>query len=161
MKYSSVDLEINNQTDFEIEPDFFRHIFQEVIALVSMECLEGKKASISVAFIDQEEIARINEQYRQRKEPTDVLSFCEHEKISDLCHNKDKEVFLGEILICPEYILKSAPNFGVSFEYELAYIFSHGILHLLGFEHGEKMFGLQEKIAQKFAGDSKFDKIKQ
>ena len=48
-----------------------------------------------------------------------------------------------------------------SFEYELAYIFSHGILHLLGFEHGEKMFGLQEKIAQKFAGDSKFDKIKQ
>jgi probable rRNA maturation factor len=78
-----------------------------------------------------------------------VLSFSEYAKISEMCDNMEKELFLGEIIICPDYVASSAKVQGVSFEFELAYIFSHGILHLLDFSHGEEMFSLQEEIAKK------------
>lgn len=145
---NKVEVEINNLAGLEIEDGFFQKIAEEAIGAGEVACLESKKIRISLAVVSEDEISRINAEYRSKKEPTDVLSFSEYGNISDLCHNDEEEIFLGELLICPDYIFESAKLQNVSFEFELAYIFSHGILHLLGFDHGEKMFSLQENVAK-------------
>lgn len=142
-------LELNNLTDFDVSEDFLSEILKQTFSEVSLKCLIGKKTLISSAMVSEKEIAKLNLEYRKINEATDVLSFSEHAKIQDLCNNEEEEVFLGEIILCPSYIEKSSIKQGVSFEFELAYIFSHGILHLLGFAHGEKMFSIQNKVAEK------------
>jgi rRNA maturation RNase YbeY len=81
-----------------------------------------------------------------------VLSFCESEDLKNFCNestNIDEDLFLGELILCPDYIEKNAKEDGESMKYALAYIFSHGVFHLLGFKHGKKMFSFQKEIAQK------------
>ena len=142
-------IEINNLAGLEFEESFFEKVAEDTLKSSGVDCLKEKEISISVALVSEEEISGINKRYRQKDCPTDVLSFSEYAKIEELCDNGSEEVFLGEIIICPDYLEKSAKEQGVSFEFELAYIFSHGILHLLDFSHGEEMFSLQERVAKK------------
>jgi len=144
-----ISIEINNLAGLAFENKFFVEVAKNTFDFGEADYLDGKRVSISVAFVSEDEIRKLNNEYRGKNSATDVLSFSEYANISNLCNNKSKDVFLGEIVICPDYIKKSAEVQKVSFEFELAYIFSHGILHLLGFEHGEKMFSIQEKIARK------------
>lgn len=149
MQKTESSLEINNLTGFDVSGDFLTKISLETLKKGAPKCLSEKKINISLALVSGKEISKLNSRYREKNQPTDVLSFSEYAKIQDLCNNVGKELFLGEIVLCPEYISKSSKEQKVSFEYEMAYIFSHGILHLLGFSHGKKMFSLQEDVAQK------------
>lgn len=144
-----ISLEINDLADFQVGEVFFEQVASETLDVSNVNCLEGKEISISVALVSEDEIRQINNNYRQKNQVTDVLSFAEYAKIEEICNNVNKEIFLGEIILCPSYIKRSAVEQNVTFEFELAYIFSHGILHLLGFFHGEKMFFLQEKVTKK------------
>ena len=62
---------------------------------------------------------------------------------------KDEKIYLGEIIMCPAYIRKCAADENLDFQKEFVRAFSHSVLHLLGWEHGEKMFAIQDKVAQK------------
>ncbi|HBP01503.1 MAG TPA: rRNA maturation RNase YbeY [Candidatus Moranbacteria bacterium] len=151
-------LEINNLTQFAVEDGFFEKVARETLSDSRRVCLAGKDVSISVALVSEGEIAGLNKRYREKDRPTDVLSFCEYADSEDLCNNEDKDVFLGEIILCPQYITRSAKEQEVSFEFELAYIFSHGILHLLDFSHGKEMFSKQEETARRLT-DKKIKNI--
>lgn len=107
-------------------------------------------SAINVVFVDEKEMQRLNKEYRNINDVTDVLSF-----------NLDAEGFLGEIYICPEYIEKTVEKY----EEELLRVIVHGILHLLGFEHKAKlddiskqkedMFVKQEEILENILKDLK------
>lgn len=107
-------------------------------------------SAINVVFVDEKEMQRLNKEYRNINDVTDVLSF-----------NLDAEGFLGEIYICPEYIEKTVEKY----EEELLRVIVHGILHLLGFEHKTKlddiskqkedMFVKQEEILENILKDLK------
>lgn len=143
-------LEINNLTEEIFPENFFKVVAEETLANEKLECLNEKKILISFALVDENEIAELNANYRKKDEPTDVLSFQEFDR-KQLCTQAGEEVFLGEIVMCPEFLKKSAKVNETEFLWEAAYIFSHGILHLLGHEHGKEMFSLQELVANKIS----------
>ena len=148
-------LEINNKTKFKFSKKKFEAIFKKTIELVADEDVSKKILELSIAFVDEDEIHLLNRQYRKKDSSTDVLSFAEFEKIQELKESdlpKDSEgLFIGELIICPSYVQKNATEDGESFEFAMAYITSHGILHLLGFSHGKKMFDLQRNVAEMLA----------
>lgn len=112
--------------------------------------LEEKKISLSVAIIGDEEIQRVNERYRGCDSSTDVISIGDYSDDKDVSQEEASSFFLGEVLLCWDYIEKSATIQEVHPVFELCYVLSHGVLHLLGYEHSEEMFALQEGVAKQY-----------
>ncbi|EKE19135.1 MAG: hypothetical protein ACD_9C00124G0009 [uncultured bacterium] len=144
-------LEVNNKTAEKFPKKFFLEIFRRSMELADLQCLKNKSLELSVALVEEDEIEKINTQYRKKNSPTDVLSFCEYENMEEFCEkiskSQEQNIFIGELILCPKYIARNAREDRETFEYALAYIVAHGIFHLLGFEHGRKMFSLQQQIA--------------
>ncbi len=153
MKYT---VEINNKTKDKFSKKKIEAIFERTICLIADKNLNAKKLELSVALVSANEICLLNRQYRRKNSATDVLSFAEYEKtkqlFSDNLSNYDEAIFIGELIICPSYVKKNALEDGETFEFAMTYIVSHGILHLLGFSHGKKMFSLQRAVADELVG---------
>lgn len=109
---------------------------------------------VSVSFIDNEEIHKINKEYRKIDRPTDVISFA-------FLDNEDRAkeyasgmpVILGDIYISLDKADEQAKEYGHSMKRELCFLLVHGLLHLLGYDHMTKedeeiMFPLQDKILE-------------
>lgn len=144
-------LEINNTTNSPIENGFFEVVAEKTFAELKYDFLKDKKVGISLAFVSPDEIKKLNKEYRQQDSVTDILSFPEHASIEELkkaaLENPEEELFLGELILCYNDINEYAKKEGLNLEKELAKVFSHGILHLLGFSHGDEMFALQDVVA--------------
>ncbi len=99
---------------------------------------------ITLVFLPSEEIHRLNKEFRDIDRPTDVLTFVE-----------DSDDYLGDVLICYDYIKKQADEYGHSFKRELYFLITHGYLHLLGYDHlseeeEKEMFALQTDLLNKY-----------
>ena len=108
----------------------------------------------SVILVDRAEIHAINREYRHIDRPTDVISFAMEEGESSGIPSSTRE--LGDIFINVEAIRTQADDYGHSLKREFCFLFTHGLLHLLGFDHlneddEKKMFGLQEVILDEIA----------
>jgi len=97
---------------------------------------------ISVSFVDNDEIRKLNKYYRGIDQETDVLSFpleefelVEEDEINEV---EEERVLLGDIVISLEKAMEQAQEYGHSFEREVAYLTVHGMLHLLGYDHMEE-----------------------
>ena len=106
--------------------------------------LEKHNWVVSILFCDNKTMSLLNKQYRNRDEPTDVLSFIMGETDGD-------RYIAGDIVISPEMAAENARYFGISPEEELRRLLIHGILHLAGNDHEcnneeEPMLVLQEKL---------------
>jgi len=112
-------IEINNLTSFVVDDKKFSTVAKNVLKGENKET-----ETISLAFVDKEEIRQLNKNFRKKDKPTDVLSFALSE-----------DGYLGEIVICPDIVKENAKKYGVSVEYETMKVFVHGILHLLGYDH--------------------------
>lgn len=90
-------------------------------------------AELSIAIVEDAEIAELNEKYRGKSGPTDVLSF----ECDDLCAAVDPEepVTLGDVVIAPDVARANALELGHTVEEELNLLLVHGVLHLLGYDH--------------------------
>jgi len=111
---------------------------------------------IDVSLVDDETIHAINRDYRHVDRVTDVISFAFNEDKNPHDQIKDPEVerMLGEILICLPQAQRQAKEIGNSERRELSFLFVHGLLHLLGYDHMKKededvMFPLQDVILEK------------
>ena len=103
-------------------------------AVLRMEKFEGP-AEISVLFVDNEQIHKLNLQYRGKDVPTDVLSFPMGENgVYDINHATGAKV-LGDIVISMEKAVAQAERYGHSLEREVGYLTAHSMLHLLGYDH--------------------------
>jgi probable rRNA maturation factor len=91
----------------------------------------GKNYDLSLVIINKKEIHELNNKYRKVDSPTDILSF-----------PIDKNT--GEIFICQEIAKKKAPEFDREYYNFLSYLFIHGLVHLLGHDHGDKMEKIEE-----------------
>ena len=142
-------LEINNTNKSPVKKAFIKKVVLKTLERSAYAELSRKNLSLSIALVGEEEICRINEVYRQKDHATDVLSFCEYEDAEQLKNSAESELFLGELILCYNYIkrLWDDKSGGETLEKELAEIIAHGVLHLLGFQHGRKMFDLQASVA--------------
>lgn len=101
------------------------------------------RASVEVLFVDEERIRRINSETRNIDSATDVLSFPLIDEIKPFVKknypyeysSESKSVEIGSIVICVGRAEEQAKEFGHSFERELTYLFVHGLLHILGYDH--------------------------
>ncbi|MDF2536235.1 MAG: rRNA maturation RNase YbeY [Bacillales bacterium] len=117
--------------------------------------VEGTEVSIS--FVTNHEIQQLNKEYRDKDMPTDVLSFAMEEMGED-----EIEIFadgmptmLGDIIISVDKIQEQADDLGHSFDRELGFLVTHGLLHLLGYDHMEpeeekSMFEKQQILLDTF-----------
>lgn len=114
-----------------------------------------KPAEVSVSFVDNSEIRRLNRLYRNMDKPTDVLSFPLGENgVYDI----DKETgaaLLGDIVISIETAMKQAKMYDHSLEREVGFLTVHSMLHLLGYDHetspleAEKMHEKEEMVLER------------
>ncbi|MFZ2187436.1 MAG: rRNA maturation RNase YbeY [Candidatus Moraniibacteriota bacterium] len=143
----------------EVKTPFREDFFQKIALRTLEECrfsfLEGKEISLNVVALSPEKIQALNAKYRGKDGVTDVLSFGEYGDRESLERGEEEEIFLGEIFVCPAFIETAAKEDEVTFEREMAYIFSHGVLHLVGYDHEEEMFAIQEAVTDVFTGEKR------
>jgi probable rRNA maturation factor len=142
-----VSLELAKNIPCGIPKRFFERVAKEAIEKSGLETPPGATVSLSVALVSLEEIQMLNRTYRKKDRPTDVLSFGNFRSKADIAPDAVGDIFLGELVLCPPFIEAAAKEDRVAFEQEMAYIFSHGVFHLLGFRHCPRMFRLQDEIA--------------
>lgn len=97
-------------------------------------------AEVTLLFVDESEMAWYNERFLDRHGATDVLSFPVEELIPGVVPDTDPQgppLMLGDVVIAPAYVRRQAEEMGVTFEDEMALMVTHGILHLLGYDHTE------------------------
>ena len=109
-----------------------------VIGTENLQKLDKERCQLSVTFVGLEEIHELNREYRGVDRPTDVLSFPQFEDISEELPEVG-EICLGDVVICEEKAREQAAEYGHSFERELVYLFTHSVLHLLGYDHMEEV----------------------
>ena len=102
---------------------------------LELEGLSDERVEISVTFVESEEIRSLNREYRDNDKVTDVLSFPQFDDLNEI--PDFGEICLGDVVICKERAEEQAEEFGHSFEREIIYLFTHSILHLLGYDHME------------------------
>ena len=132
------------------------------IAKVAFSYLNIKENyEVDVSLVDDETIHQVNRDYRNVDRVTDVISFAfnDDKDPKDQINSLDVQKMLGEILICLPQAKRQADEIGNSLERELSFLFTHGLLHLLGYDHMTPedeaiMFPLQEKILG-LVGDKK------
>ena len=92
-------------------------------------------AEVSVLFVDNNEIQRLNRIYRDKDKPTDVLSFPLGENGAYDVNNETGACLLGDVVISIETALKQAKIYDHSLEREIGFLTVHSMLHLLGYDH--------------------------
>ncbi len=128
----------------------------ENLALITLETqtkftLKPKTLSFDLQIIKSSEMQKINFEYRKINKITDVLSFPAWDQ--SFPHFNLQFISLGDIFICQNKIEEQAYEYGHSIEREAAFLFVHGFLHLLGYDHEtsaeeKEMFGLQKLILE-------------
>jgi probable rRNA maturation factor len=109
------------------------------------------ECEISLTFVDPQEMEELHIKWMDETGPTDVLSFP-----MDMPEKKGDIVTLGDIVIAPAVAAKQALEAGHSTEHEIYILATHGLLHILGYDHADPdeekvMFALQEKIVKEWS----------
>jgi len=146
----------NEQDEVEL-PQGLEHKLEELLAIAGE--LEGvETGDVSVTIVDDEAIRELNAQYRGLDKPTDVLSFSMLETAgeetpihygdeadeTDADEGEEGELVelpdepIGDIVISAATAKRQAEEYGHSLERELAFLFVHGFLHLIGYDHQDE-----------------------
>ncbi|TYP78005.1 rRNA maturation RNase YbeY [Paenibacillus methanolicus] len=140
----SIQLDWSNEQEKVELPEAFVGKLEELLKLAAQA--EGiEDGEVSLTFVTDEEIHSLNREYRNIDRPTDVLSFAIQEVTDeelDIVYeveSEDEEVplegMLGDIIISVERAAAQAEEYGHSLERELGFLFVHGFLHLIGYDH--------------------------
>ena len=126
----------------DIEKINEEELIKVVVDTILREESVVKKIDIYITLTNNDNIQKINAEHRNIDRPTDVLSFPMFEreeitnlKIEDEDNEEHEEMMLGDIIVSVEKVREQAEEYGHSFKRELAYLITHGMLHLLGYDH--------------------------
>ena len=144
-------IEINNESGVEVDEQAVQRL--SVFALDHLHV--HPDAELAILFVDEAAMEQLHVQWMDEPGPTDVLSF----PMDELRPGTDDVLtpagLLGDIVVCPQVAIAQAETAGHSTLEEMLLLTTHGILHLLGFDHAEpdeekEMFGLQRDILVAF-----------
>jgi probable rRNA maturation factor len=146
-----VSIEVNNESGVGVDES-------EIVAL-ARHVLDGMRvnaqAELSVLLVDEAAMEQLNRQWMDEAGPTDVLSFPMDELRPGREDDDPQPGLLGDVVLCPQVARRQARQAGHSNDEELLLLTTHGILHLLGFDHAEpeeeqEMFDLQRRLLLTF-----------
>ena len=138
---------VENELDFEFDFDVENLIKDLTNEVLSSEKVPFLNVSLNVSFTDDENIHAINKEFREIDRATDVLSFpaIDFESPADFSGIKEGnpeyfdcdtgELILGDIMISIDHAKAQAEEYGHSFKREIAFLITHSLLHLLGYDH--------------------------
>lgn len=141
--------DIINKTNFNIE-SFVKDCYK-IINSTKTQLKIKKNWELTLNVISPKEIVSLNKKYRQKDYVADVLSFSFLNNDKEKLYKILKVQILGDIFICYDKAKQQADEYGHSLKRELAFLFTHGLLHLLGYDHQTTeeetiMFKLQDDI---------------
>ena len=114
--------------------------------------ITNESCEVSLTIVTEDEIRELNRDYRDNDSVTDVLSFPQFDDIDEI--PDDMPTLIGDVVICDDKVKKQAEEYGHGYQRELMYLFTHSILHLIGYDHmtdedKEKMRAEEEKILER------------
>lgn len=119
----------------QISSDILETMEKAAACALELEGIQQDNVEISVTFVSEEEIKELNAQYRDVDSVTDVLSFPQFEDPEE--YPEEGDICIGDVVICEPQAARQAEEFGHSYEREIIYLFTHSVLHLLGYDHME------------------------
>lgn len=140
-------IQIDYETDRQLDIDY-----TALANKVAQQILDSEncpyEASVNLVITDNEEIKRVNTEFRKINAPTDVLSFpmipfetpADYSVVEDQDEYFDldtDELLLGDVMISVDRVFSQAEEYGHSTEREFSFLFAHSMLHLLGYDHME------------------------
>ena len=139
-------IEINFMNNYAKEYNEYQEIYQALANVVLIELKLSDDYEISVTLVDNKTIKKMNKEYRFKDYATDVITF-----ENEIVGYYEDSVDLGDIFISVDKALEQAKEYNHSIKRELAFLFVHGMLHTLGYDHQNKedeqiMMKLQEVI---------------
>jgi len=145
-------IEINNESAVPVDEAALQRL-----AIFALDQLRvHPDADLAIVCVDEAAMEQLHVQWMDEPGPTDVLSF----PMDELRPGSDDAItpagLLGDIVLCPQVAIAQAETAGHSTTEELLLLTTHGLLHLLGFDHAEpdeekEMFGIQRDILVGFA----------
>ena len=123
-----VEIEINKQFAFRKFPHFEKILQKIVLKALENTNSVSKSYNVSLLLCNNEYILELNKQFRGKDYPTNVLSFSDGEMLDDI-------KYLGDIAISIPKIREEALEQNKTFRTHFLHMFTHGVLHLLGFDH--------------------------
>ena len=146
-------VEINNESGVKVDEEqlvaLSRYIFERLFI--------HPQAELSVLLVDEEAMEKLHIELMDEPGATDVLSVPMDELTPGTPDKPTPQGMLGDIAICPQVAEVQARNAGHSTQDEMLLLATHGILHLLGYDHEDpeekaEMFGLQRELLTGFTG---------
>lgn len=142
-----MEITLLNKTNTDVEE--YQSLFETIAQSAEKRLSLPDDYELSVTFVRSRTIHTINRDYRGIDRPTDVISFAIRDDLDEDIPEEIKD--LGDIFINIDYAKKQAAEYGHSYRREVAFLFTHGMLHCLGYDHmkpeEEKvMFALQDEI---------------
>jgi len=143
--------EVANESGYEVDGEEFAALARYVLE----EMRVHPQAELSIMFVSTDVMSELHERWMDEPGPTDVLSFPMDELRPGRAGEEPVEGTLGDIVLCPEVAAEQARAAGHSTVEELLLLTTHGILHLLGYDHAEpeeekEMFDLQRRLLLTF-----------
>jgi probable rRNA maturation factor len=159
-----VTIEINNESGVAVDEAALAELGRYVLDTMRVNPL----ADLSVVLLDSAAMSALHQQWMDLSGPTDVMAFpMDGVEPGDLIGAADHpgrmrddepthETMLGDVVLCPEVAATQARQAGHSVEAELHLLCTHGILHLLGYDHGDAdeervMFELQARVLREWS----------
>ncbi len=148
-------VEILNESDHPLEEARLQRLARFVMEQLRVH----PQAELCLTAVDEPTIAELNARWMGKEGPTDVLSFPMDELRPGLVTAEPEEGVLGDLVVCPAVAAQQAADAGHSTRDEVELLTVHGMLHLLGYDHGEpeehrEMFDLQARLlGEWFAAD--------
>lgn len=144
-------IDVNNETDAGVDEIEFAELARFV--LEQMHVADG--AELAIMFVDELSMEKLHIQWMDEPGPTDVLSFPMDELRPGTPDAPTPAGLLGDVVVCPTVATRQAVKAGHTAEEEMLLLTTHGILHLLGYDHVEpeeekEMFALQRQLLLTF-----------
>lgn len=146
---------LSNEQDKMAPPEDIENLIEICTAAALEEEGIDDTAEVSVTLVDNEGIRELNKEHRDIDRETDVLSFPLGDNDGYEVDPDNDAIMLGDIVISLEKAAQQAQEYGHSYRREVAFLITHSLFHLLGYDHvnseeEEKiMFGKQEKVLDK------------
>ena len=147
----------NRQEDFQIDDELTSDI-EKSIRICLLQELNDDNYEISLSFVSESEIRKLNSDYRDKDSVTDVLSFPLDDDFAIQTN------LLGDIIICCKRAIEQAKEYNHSIKREIVYLVVHSMFHLLGYDHIDESDRIvmrnKEKSALKEIGIYKDEEFK-
>ena len=149
-------VEINNESTIDIDEARVLRLAEYVLGALHVSA----DAELSIILVDEGAMEALHVQWMDEPGPTDVLSFPMDELRPGTEDAPTPPGLLGDIVLCPQVAETQAQAAGHSTLDELLLLTTHGVLHLLGFDHAEpdeerEMFGLQRELLLGFVASER------